>query len=173
MEWNVNLGVSAPKYSKRCAATRQKAESMIVIGQGRVFEKDYSKFTTTGPRPNFLFSSKSLSYFGILVAGAGSNRRPWDYEYYALKEPMDWFNEHLEHPYSYGLEPARLAGRSLCWFRHTAKEHLSRAWEMAAFLEDHDIYIRTIKTQRPGYILYEDEAQVLAFPYSDIRRLLY
>ena len=96
----------------------------------------------------------------------------WDYEYYALREPMDWFNEHLEHPYSYRLEPAGLAGRSLCWFRHTAKEHLRRAWEMAAILEDHDIYIRTIRTQRPGYILYEDEAQVLAFPYADIRRLL-
>ena len=95
-----------------------------------------------------------------------------EYEYEALREPMDWFNEHMESPYDYRLEPARLADRALCWFRSTATEHLRRAWEMVALLEQRDILIRMIKTEAPGYILYEDEVQVLAFPNNDMRRLL-
>jgi hypothetical protein len=95
-----------------------------------------------------------------------------DYEYDALREPMKWFNEHMESPYNFRLQPADLADRSLCWFRSTATEHLRRAWEMVAFLEQRDIFIRMIKTEAPGYILYEDEAQVLAFPYKHMRRLL-
>jgi hypothetical protein len=95
-----------------------------------------------------------------------------DYEYNALREPMDWFEEHLESPYDFRLEPARLADQSLCWFRCTATEHLRRAWEMVAILEERDIFIRTIRSDCRGYIIYEDEAQVLAFPYNDMRRLL-
>jgi hypothetical protein len=95
-----------------------------------------------------------------------------EYQYYALREPMDWFDAHLESPYDYRLEPARLADQSLCWFRAGAKEHLRRAWEMVAIMEEHDIFIRMVKCHCPGYILYEDEAQVLAFPNADILRLL-
>ena len=32
-----------------------------------------------------------------------------EYEYDALRDPMNWFNEHLESPYDYRLEPAWLA----------------------------------------------------------------
>ena len=95
-----------------------------------------------------------------------------DYEYHALREPMDWFDVHLKTPYDYQLEPARLADQSLCWFRASATEYIRRAWEMVAILEYHDIFIRMVRSQSPGYILYEDDAQVLAFPYADMRRLL-
>jgi hypothetical protein len=95
-----------------------------------------------------------------------------DYEYDALRELIDWFDEHLESPYDFRLKPARLADRSLCWFRSTAHQHLRRAWEMVAILEERDIFMRMINTEEPGYILYADEAQVLAHPYADIRRRL-
>ena len=95
-----------------------------------------------------------------------------DYEYDALREPMNWFNKHLKTPYDFRLEPGDLSDLSLCWFLSTATEHLRRAWEMVAIMEERDIFIRMIKTEAPGYILYEDETQVLAFPYKDMRRLL-
>jgi hypothetical protein len=95
-----------------------------------------------------------------------------EYDYEALRETMDWFNEHLENPYDFRPEPEGLAYQSICWFRATAREYLHRAWEMVAILEEHDIFVRTVKSHRPGYILYEDEAQVLAHPYADIRRFL-
>jgi len=43
---------------------------------------------------------------------------------------------------------------------------------MVAILEERNMFMRMIKTEMPGYILYADEAQVLAHPYADIRRLL-
>jgi|KBSSwiStaDraftv2_1062776.scaffolds.fasta_scaffold151077_3 hypothetical protein len=111
---------------------------------------------------------------GLFCAAYKLIEEAWlpEYEYYALREPMNWFNKYLKNPYRYRLKAPRLASQSLCWFRSDAKEHLRRAWEMVAILEDRDIFIRMIRSPYPGYILYEDDAQVLAFPYDDIRRLL-
>jgi hypothetical protein len=95
-----------------------------------------------------------------------------DYEYCALMEPMRWFGEHLEAPFNYRLEPASLADRSICWFRSTAQEHLAKAWEIVMILEARDIFMRTVKCEQPGYIIYEDKIQVLAYPFADVRRLL-
>ncbi|HEX2269462.1 MAG TPA: hypothetical protein VHH35_08010 [Pyrinomonadaceae bacterium] len=95
-----------------------------------------------------------------------------DYEYEALREPMNWFDEHMKSPYDYRLEPAWLAERSICWFRSTAREPLQRAWEMVAILNERGIFVRMIKCETPGYVIYEDQVQVLAYPYPDVRRLL-
>jgi len=43
---------------------------------------------------------------------------------------------------------------------------------MASILERNDVFVRTVKVGRPGYVLYEDEAQILAEPFADIRRVL-
>jgi hypothetical protein len=43
---------------------------------------------------------------------------------------------------------------------------------MAAILERNGVFIRTIKVERAGRVLYEDEAQVLAEPSINTRRLL-
>lgn len=111
---------------------------------------------------------------GLFCAAYRLLEETWlpDYEYEALREPLVWFTKHLKNPFEYQPEPARLARQSLCWFRPTAREHLHRAWEMIAILEEHEIYVRTLKCHHPGYILYEDKAQVLAYPYADTRRLL-
>ena len=95
-----------------------------------------------------------------------------DEEYFVLRALMDWFNQHLKGPFRYRLKAAWRAQRAICWFKPTAHEHLSRAWEMAAILQRNDVFIRTIKVQRAGYVLYEDEAQILAEPFADIRRVL-
>src|SRR5687767_8071354 len=85
------------------------------------------------------------------------------YEYDALREPMIWFNKHLRNPYRFRLRPVSQANRSICWFRSTAIEHVRRAWEIVAILEERDVFVRMIKSGCPGHIIYEDEAQVLAF----------
>ncbi len=40
---------------------------------------------------------------------------------------------------------------------------------MVTILEGNDVYIRTIKSEKIGYRLYEDDAQVLAQPFSDMK----
>ena len=95
-----------------------------------------------------------------------------DYEYNALNDCLCWFRKHLEDPYRYRLEPAQFVDQSICWFRFGAKEHLTRAWDVVEILERSDIFVRIVKCQRPGYVLYEDRFQIVAYPFADIRALL-
>ena len=40
---------------------------------------------------------------------------------------------------------------------------------MAALLEDYGIFIQVLKVSRPGYVVYEDEHQIVAEPFSNRR----
>ncbi len=73
-----------------------------------------------------------------------------------------WFGEHLERPDSFGRNRLRLG---ICWFKTEAVEHISRIWEMARILERNGIYLKKIKTDKPGYVIYEDEWQLVAEPF--------
>jgi hypothetical protein len=39
---------------------------------------------------------------------------------------------------------------------------------MICILEQHNIYVKIYKERHPGYIVYEDEHQVVAEPVSDL-----
>jgi hypothetical protein len=39
---------------------------------------------------------------------------------------------------------------------------------MVYILEQHSVCVRVLKTDRPGYIVYEDEHQVVAEPFADL-----
>jgi hypothetical protein len=91
-----------------------------------------------------------------------------DYEVDVLAELQNWFNRHLESPFYYLPRGARCED-AICWFKSTAREHIARAWELVAILERNNILIWTIKSVRPGYVYYEDEVQVFARPYRDLR----
>jgi len=56
----------------------------------------------------------------------------------------------------------------VCWFKSSARAHLAKIHEMICVLEQHEVYVRTLKAHRPGYIVYEDEHQVVAEPFSDL-----
>lgn len=51
---------------------------------------------------------------------------------------------------------------AVSWFKASATEHIARAREVMALLAQHDISSRMIITDRPGYIVYEDDVQVAA-----------
>jgi hypothetical protein len=94
-----------------------------------------------------------------------------DYDFETLTELRGWFDEHLASPFDF-LPRGKSFDRAVCWFKSTAHEHLARAWELVELLERNDVLIWTIKSPRIGYIHYEDEAQVFARPYDDVRLLL-
>ncbi|ABF39543.1 hypothetical protein Acid345_0538 [Candidatus Koribacter versatilis Ellin345] len=43
--------------------------------------------------------------------------------------------------------------------------NLDQKWEMVRVLERNGIYIQKIKTDKPGYVVYEDEWQLVAEPF--------
>ncbi len=99
-----------------------------------------------------------------------SERLP-DYEFEALIDLRDWFNVHLNSPFDH-LPHHRCYEPAICWFKPNAREHLQRAWELVAILERNDVLIWTIRSPRTGYVHYEDDVQVFARPYNDVRRRL-
>lgn len=79
-----------------------------------------------------------------------------------LKELREWFNENLEKPASFGSGKLRLG---ICWFKIDATEHIARTWQMVQIFERNGIYVKKIRTDKPGYVIYEDEWQLVAEPF--------
>jgi hypothetical protein len=73
-----------------------------------------------------------------------------------------WFSENLEKPTSFGRNKLQLG---ICWFKTGTTEHIARIWEMVRILERHGIYIKKIRTDKPGSVIYEDEWQLVAEPF--------
>ena len=121
------------------------------------------------------FLSSEIDRDSQVAAGlfCAASRLRWtdevpDYELDALSDLTEWFNIHLESPFEYLPRTGRFE-RAICWFKPTAREHLARAWEMIAILERNDVLIWTIRSRKTGYVYYEDEAQVFAEPFNDVR----
>lgn len=89
-----------------------------------------------------------------------------DWDERRLDEISEWFGVHLPQPKRVARS-ARPHGkhRALSWFKASAREHIAQARELASVLEGHDILTEMLQTDRPGYIVYEDEFQVLAEPF--------
>lgn len=79
-----------------------------------------------------------------------------------LNQLRAWFSDNLEKPTSFGRGNL---SRGICWFRTDAGEHISRMWEMVRILERNGIFVKKIRTDRPGYVVYEDELQIVAEPF--------
>ena len=93
------------------------------------------------------------------------------YEFEALCEIRDWFDQYLASPFDYLPRHPRY-DLAICWFKDHAKEHIEKAWELIAILERNDVPIWTIKSRRAGHVYYEDDAQVFARPYYDPRLVI-
>jgi hypothetical protein len=85
-----------------------------------------------------------------------------------LLEIRGWFNEHLGKPESFttSSKPHAL-GVALSWFKDTAKEHIAKMYAISSIIEMHGFHVDILRTNRPGYIVYEDEYQITAEPYAD------
>ena len=90
-----------------------------------------------------------------------------DWDEVRLAEIMTWFRTRLPFPERVARS-RRPNGHhaAVSWFRASATEHIAMARELAAILDAHDIRTEMLTTDRPGYVVYEDEFQVLAEPFK-------
>ena len=93
-----------------------------------------------------------------------------------LEETLHWFRQNLPIPARFNRSKSkgfyrRTATRGLSWFKPTAEEHLAKAFALAALLEENGYAVEVLRTSRPGYIVYEDQYQVVAEPFSDSLKL--
>jgi hypothetical protein len=78
-----------------------------------------------------------------------------------------WFNDHLPRParLNWSTRP-NAPRRAITWLKLSATEHVVRMRELAALLEHHDVCVDELRTDKPGYVVYEDAFQVAAIPFS-------
>lgn len=94
----------------------------------------------------------------------------YPYEEPHLDELLQWFNTHLEEPTRFTTAKPpyyRKRNRAISWFKDSAQEHILRIREIAAILENHGVPVRMVKSDRVGYVVYEDEHQIVAEPFSE------
>jgi hypothetical protein len=84
-----------------------------------------------------------------------------------------WFNENLRRPTRFTASKPpfyRKQSKAISWFRDSACEHIARVRDLVAILRNHGIPVRMLKADRIGYVVYEDEYQVVAEPFADTQR---
>jgi hypothetical protein len=112
----------------------------------------------SGRRQGLFQAGKALRENGILSAE--------DLEH--LERILAWFNEHLERPKRLTISKrSNRKAQAISWLRDTATEHIAKMREFQRVLERNGVSVEMIKAERLGYVLYEDEFQVAAYPFSD------
>jgi hypothetical protein len=86
----------------------------------------------------------------------------------AHDEIYRWFRVHLKVPASFTRSRKPHAKEvAISWFKSTAVEHIRQMRLLAQILEMHGVHVKMLRTERPGYIVYEDEFQVAAQPFKN------
>ena len=90
-----------------------------------------------------------------------------DYEKDYLQWLLTWFDENLEKSHTFSRKrTSSEATRWLSRYKESAHDHISKMYELKAFLEIHDMYVEVVMTDIPGYIIYEYDIQIVAEPYK-------
>ncbi len=80
----------------------------------------------------------------------------------------EWFRSNLRKPRSLSRSSRPHAKNvTISWFKDSANTHISKMRELEAILRDHGVETETLRTKRPGYIVYEDDYQVAAEPFNE------
>ncbi len=88
------------------------------------------------------------------------------YEEAWLQRTLWWFDDYLAAPDRFS-RPGRPSCAAICWFRDSATIHIARIRDLTALLEHHGVITLMLRTDRPGYIVYEDRYQVAAIPFRE------
>lgn len=92
----------------------------------------------------------------------------------SLEDLLAWFKINLAIPSRFnrskskGYYRRRTAGVS--WLKPTASEHLAKMGELAKILQNNGYEVSPITTDRPSYVVFEDDHQVVAEPFHDEHR---
>lgn len=88
-----------------------------------------------------------------------------------LDDLREWFGTYLPKPdrFSRKRKAADKNTRGIAWFKDSAHKHIKRMRDLVALLERHDVQVNVVETTRPGYVVYEDDFQVVAEPFAETR----
>ncbi len=92
---------------------------------------------------------------------------------HALNDCLEWFEKHVKVPGRFNRSKSkgyyRRATRRIAWFRDSATECIARMHRIKDVLEKNGHQVNVLYETRLGYIVYEDDVQVVAEPFSETR----
>ncbi|HKN64830.1 MAG TPA: hypothetical protein VJW73_01050 [Gemmatimonadaceae bacterium] len=85
-----------------------------------------------------------------------------------FRELDTWFDRHLAQPerLAWSARP-NAPERAITWLRMTAGEHLRNMRQLVTLLEHKGVLVEELRTDKPGYVVYEDAHQVAAIPFPN------
>jgi hypothetical protein len=88
-----------------------------------------------------------------------------------LRALLDWFEANLAIPTRLAVSRhPRATESAISWVRGSADEHLWRLRQLVALVSESGIAVEELRTARPGYVVYQDDHQVVALPFADTPR---
>ena len=105
---------------------------------------------------------------GIFAAAYELTRQPDSQYANEISFLLQWFADNLLVPdkLTRSRHP-RAEETAISWIKDTAFEHIERIRELTSLLEMNGVRCEMIRTERPGYVVYEDEFQITALPFAD------
>lgn len=90
-----------------------------------------------------------------------------------MSELLQWFDVHLEEPDRFNRTKSkgyyRRSTKGISWFKASAVEDIEKMRQIGAMVEACGHQLQLIRETKPGYVVYEDEHQVVAEPFRDTR----
>lgn len=90
-----------------------------------------------------------------------------------LADALTWFEGNLGTPARFGRTTSkgfyRRRTRGISWFKDSAADHLARMHEIRLVLERYGYEVQMLTEARVGYVIYEDDHQVVAEPFAETR----
>ncbi|WP_395746460.1 hypothetical protein [Prosthecobacter sp.] len=115
----------------------------------------YTRFIVCAARDRLQETSGVITELRLLKEAGNLTRD----EYQRTEALFEWFNEHLPCP---PFSSSNWPRDAISWFKPAAQEHVEKMEEIIAILAAYDLSCRTLHTQDPGFIHYEDDFQVVA-----------
>ena len=88
-----------------------------------------------------------------------------------LQEQLEWFERNLTTPERFNRSGSkgyyRRNTRGIAWFKDTSAECVARMHRLKQLLESYGYSVNVIRETRVGYVVYEDELQMVAEPFAD------
>lgn len=107
---------------------------------------------------------------GLLAAvyDALNQKLVTEYEESQIRTHLSWLNDNLPKPekFSRTRNDYHKNTHGLSWLKPSATEALEHLRALATIMDDHGIPVSMITTEKPGYVVYEDDLQVVAEPFN-------
>lgn len=88
-----------------------------------------------------------------------------------IRLTLNWFKTNLPIPdrFARSRKPHR-QDNGVCWFKTEATDCMRNIRYLVLLVSEHNVVVRELLTDNPGYMIYEDDSQVVAQPFSSTPR---